>query len=238
LTFRVAAAVAVTLPALWPASALGDEPATADAVVDWSDVYICAEIRLDGRCDRRAALAIESEAAANPAATSGTQGDPAHGRRVAAWIQHGPVVPDRKPHLENGRAPMENGVETDPSLKWEVRHEFLMILAEAADRPALRTFVSRYQLKPDVEQVRAMRATYELERQRRRATYPEVEEELGSERVSGMTTGAFIAGTTLFTGAAALTAMSDSAPANTPHAKIRPKFGTPGIKLKGQFGFF
>jgi hypothetical protein len=201
-------------------------------------VYICSEIRLDGGCDRRAALPIESERDATADTPSvGTGREPAQDKRVAAWIQHGPVVPDRNTLLENGRAPMENGVETDPSLKWEVRHEFLMILAEAADRPALRTFVSRYQLKPDVEQVRAMRATYELERQRRRATYPEIEEELGSER-SGMSAAAFITGTSLFTAAAAVTAVSDSAPTNTPHAKIRPKFGTPGIKLKGQFDFF
>jgi len=202
--------------------------ATARDGAPWTGVYICPEVRLDRDCSRGAMVSL-----APPDAPEGA----AREQHLATFIDRGPILRERSLLTENGRAPMESGVETDPAIKWRVRHELLVLLAELANRPELRGWVSRYQLKPDIERLRAMRADEELSVQRRRATLTEIEDETGSER-GGMTAEAFFAGATLFTLGAALGSVTPSAEANTPHAKVRPKFGTPGIKLKGQFDAF
>ena len=131
---------------------------------------------------------------------------------------------------------MDAGAEVVPSIKWRVRHEFFVMAAELVDRPGLRSFVARYRARPDVSKIRAFRATAEIDAQQRRATLLEIEEELGSER-GGLTAIAAVAGLTLFGAAIAIDVATESPPPNATYAAIRPKFGTPGIKLKGQFDF-
>ena len=228
-TRTLGAALACSAALLVTGGARADElEATTPDGAEWSGVYVCPEVRLDRDCPRGAMVSL-----APPGAPDGAE----RKRHVASFIERGPILRERSLLTKNGRPPMESGVETDPAIKWRVRHEFFVLLAELANRPELRGWVARYQLRPDVERLRAMRADEELTVQRRRGTLTEIEDETGSER-GGMTGGAFFAGATLFGLGALLGSVTPSAEANTPHAKIRPKFGTPGIKLKGQFDAF
>jgi hypothetical protein len=198
----------------------------------WDFVLLCPEVRVGPECEDKVEVSVVVDSpVVDRMPRHATSAEWNRRKKLDRWPR---VIEEHLRMLEHARAPMEAGVEPEPVLEWQVKHELLEALVDLTGERSIRR-TSQNQSIPQVERIRGVQNVVDLERAHRRATYIEIEEFKGNENDTTNGPLAMLGGFALMGTGIALDVAIDDPPKDMPHVNPRPKFWHPGIRLKGRF---